>query len=338
MHQSRRTGTRVDVGIGVRALPGETECGDACESIPWSRGLIVAIADGLGHGVAAGTASKAFVACVRECAELTLEETFFRAHRVLIKTRGAVGAVARFDPAQAQVEVAALGNISALLVCEERVEHLVLAPGVLGSAYHPVRPVVRAFGVNDILMLHTDGIHARLDMGLLRGLSAHVAADTVLRTYAKATDDACCAFVRGVIDQSEPRLEVAPAAEGSSSASGAEPRAIPVLAPGDAERAAREARSFARAAGLSPRAQWEVSLAVSHLVGAIVNVAGAWEIRLRIEHTPRRAVVVEATHGGSTGGDVDRAALQPVSRLVDRVEVESDAERGKRIVAWKFDG
>jgi len=349
----------VAIGIALRALPGEHVCGDACESMAWSRGALIAIADGLGHGPQAAAASKAFVACVRARTELPLDETFADAHRALLRTRGAVGAIARFDQIAGQVEVAVVGNVGALLVHAGvgRTEHPLVASGVLGSAYRTVRAQRLAFDPGDLLVLHTDGLRSHLDVKGLHDLPAHAAAQALLASHCKSNDDAGCAVAFGLLEgsgasPSPPSGSVAPSFEGS--------RAIPVRERSDADCVALAARTFSREAGLGVRAQWEVGIAASELATNMIKFAGSGEIRLRREPTPRAAVVVEAVDRGAGIADLDAAladgfsegaSLSPdrprregqglgvglgsVHRMMDRVEFETD-HGGTRVVARKF--
>jgi phosphoserine phosphatase RsbX len=344
------------VGICVRPLAGETESGDACVQIRTPNGVIVAMADGLGHGARAAAAANAFVECVRGGGLLALQELFARGHRALLKTRGAVAALARFDSERGEVEIAGIGNISTQLARAGavRTEHPIVMPGVLGSAYRVVRPQVFSFGLGDIVVMYSDGIRSRFDLALARVLPVQAAAEAVVRSHAKGSDDAACAIVRGVADAPTSRPSQAPAQNPSE-------REIPIRIRGDAECAAHEARAFALRAGFGPRAQWEVSIVASELATNVLKFAGVGEVRLRHVHTPREAIVVEGvdsgrgiadvraalvdgfSEGGALGVDRPRregqglgVGLGSVHRLMDSVSVETGPARGTRIIAWKY--
>jgi negative regulator of sigma-B (phosphoserine phosphatase) len=339
---------RVALGICVRPLGGESVSGDACVEVPWSRGVIVALADGLGHGERAAVAANAFVACVAAGAELALEEMFARGHRALLKTRGAVATVARFDEARGQVEIAAIGNVAAQLARGggRRSEHTIAMPGVLGSAYRAVRPQVFSFEVGDLLLVCSDGVRARFDLDLVRALDVKAAAESIVRTNGKGTDDAACAVARGVSEMGFTRRSPAPERaleEGE--------RVVPIRIRGDAECAAHEARAFAKRAGLGARAEWEVSIAASELATNMLKFAGEGEVRLRHVRVPREAIVVEAVDRGHGIANVSLAiadgfsgrpeaglgvGLGSVHRLMDHVDIQSDMRTGTRIVASKF--
>jgi phosphoserine phosphatase RsbX len=352
------TAPRFSVGICVRPLAGETESGDACAEFRTSRGVIVVMADGLGHGPRAATAAKAFVECVRDAGLLALVEVFARGHRALLKTRGAVAAVARFDHERGEVEIAGIGNISVQIARTGTIPtvHPVVMPGVLGSAYRVVRPQVFPFGLGDLLVMHSDGIRSRFDLALARALSTQAAAEAVVRSCAKGSDDAACAIVRGVASSSPVLPSPLPVASSAD-------RGIPVRIRGDAECAAHEAKAFTLRAGFGARAQWEVSIVASELATNVLKFAGAGEVRLRHVRAPREAIVIEVVDGGRGIADVSAAiedgfsegarlsvhrprregqglgvGLGTVHRLMDTVNVESDALRGTRITAWKYRG
>jgi negative regulator of sigma-B (phosphoserine phosphatase) len=345
--EARSTPVHVALGICVRALAGEQVSGDACVEVPWSRGVIVALADGLGHGERAAIAANAFVECVAAGVELALEEMFARAHRALLKTRGAVATVARFDEQRGQVEIAAIGNVAAQLARSggRRSEHVVAMPGVLGSAYRAVRPQTFAFEVGDLLLMCSDGIRARFDLELVRALDVRAAAESIVRTNGKGTDDAACAVARGTLDPVRRRSPMPDRAleEGE--------RVVPIRMRGDAECAAHEARTFAKRAGLGARAEWEVSIAASELATNVLKFAGTGEVRLRHVLVPREAIVVEAVDRGHGIANVRAAVvdgfsgrpeaglgvgLGSVHRLMDHVDIQSDVRTGTRIVASKY--
>jgi anti-sigma regulatory factor (Ser/Thr protein kinase) len=128
-------------------------------------------------------------------------------------------------------------------------------------------------------------------------------------------------------------------------------RVVSVRAPGDAHRAAHEARHFARRAGLGTRGQWEVSIVAAELATNVLKYAGAGELRLSRALAPRAAVVLEAIDCGRgvaddalalTDGDDDQPevglglGLGSVHRLMDHVDIDTVLGSGTRIVARKF--
>jgi anti-sigma regulatory factor (Ser/Thr protein kinase) len=350
---------RLEIGIAVRAFAGESESGDACEVVSGARGPVVALADGLGHGPRAAHAARAFVDSVRDSMGLSLEDAFARAHRALLRTRGAVAAIARFDEERGAVEIGGIGNITAALYhgADHHPAHPVFVAGVLGSAYRSVRPQTFAFGVGDVLLLHSDGLRSRSGADLVHAVAAQGAADRLVQQHGKGSDDVACLVARGVS-----RVLGTPSRAPRSDGEGTT-RVIPIRVSGDAACAANEARAFAARAGYPPRAQWEIGIAVSELATNVLKFAGAGEAVLRHETAPRDAIVVEVKDRGRGIADVASAVvdgfsegarlaadrprgeshglgvgLGTVHRMMDTVEIESDATRGTRVVARKLRG
>lgn len=186
--------------LRVRPLAGESVSGDAVAGIAWSRGTLLALVDGLGHGPPAAEAASAFLASVREDRELPLDLMFARANAALIGTCGAVAAVARVDEETRAGEFAGIGNVEALLAPanQSRPVHFVSIAGMLGGAPRTVRPQPFRFDPDDILMMHSDGIRRDFDVGLLRAMPLQAAAEAIVRAHSRRNDDAACAIMRAL--------------------------------------------------------------------------------------------------------------------------------------------
>jgi hypothetical protein len=320
---------RACVGVCVRALPGEQACGDACESIAWNRGHVVVLADGLGHGEHAAVASRAFVACVRENAEVAFDELFARAHRSLQRTRGVVAAVARFDDERGEVEIAGVGNVAVLLsrAALRKPEHVLGMPGVVGGTYRSPRVHAGRFDHGDVLVMCSDGVRARFDLELLRSMPVQSAAEAVLRAHAVPDDDAACAVVRRIVDagarhQSLGRIPIA-----ESDPEPPTDRTIAIDSGAPLDRVAPIVRDFARAAGLSARAQWEVGIAACE-IAVCLGRAGRGELRLSFARDAGVSVVLEAI------GEREAVALAMEAGALRRLMDDVSAD-GERIVARK---
>ncbi len=346
------------VGTALRAVSGETTSGDACGHIAWSRGATVVLADGLGHGERAAIASRALIECVRSDPEAPLDQLFEQAHRVLVRTRGAVAAIARIDRA-GRVDLASVGNVTAFVVPSgaERATHVLSLPGVLGSAFRSARVQSFDFAAGDTLVMHSDGIRSRFDLARIDLASPQVAAEQILRIAARASDDASCIVVRGIARRASASASFVRQSEPFDPTL---PSPIPIRVAGDAECAATAIRAFAARLGLPTRAQWEISIAVSELASNVLKFAGAGSLQMRHEREPRAALVVEVSDGGAGIGDVGAAvvdgwseggALTPdrlavarglgvglgsVHRMMDAVQIVSEPGCGTRVVATKY--
>jgi hypothetical protein len=300
----------------------------------WSRGVVVALADGLGHGPAAATAATAFLQKVRDAREAPLATMLEGAHRALLKTRGAVAAVARFDELGASVEVVGVGNVTVLLGEGGREPRpLVIPSGVLGSAFRAVRPQVFGFAAGDLLVLHTDGVGARFPLAQLRSLEPNAFAQAVVLTYGKPTDDAACAVVRGAEAPrvaSDARPTITPAGDDDAVR-------LAVASSDDAETGASEARAFAGRLGFGVRAQWQVGAAVSELVAYVRQFSPEGALTLTHVRAPREHIVAEVALSNHGAGARRRPGegLGSVQLMMDRVTVQTGTD-STRIVALKF--
>ncbi len=105
----------LDIGVVCLPKPGEEVCGDgwAVDQRP-GRGLIL-VADGLGHGQAAGEASQEAVRVFQENPHLGPVAMIEAIHPTLRHTRGAAVAVAEVDISHQVVRFAGVGNIDGVI-------------------------------------------------------------------------------------------------------------------------------------------------------------------------------------------------------------------------------
>ena len=308
---------RAASGTCVRPLSGEDVAGDACLVEPWSRGVVVVVSDGLGHGPAAAEASGVLLAHVRGAIEMPLEQIFAGAHRALLKTRGAVATIARFDEGAGTVEILrGRQRDGPARPGRGAVPPRDRPPGVLGGAYRPARAQSLGFAVGDLLVMHTDGIRSRFDLAPLRSLPPDQLARAVVGTHGKTTDDAACAVVLGA----PPRA--------STARNEGDRLAMPIRLPGDAECCAVGARAFASRLGFTVRRQWEVSIAVSELATNVLRYADEGTLTLSRAVDPPERVVVEIVDSGPISGGT--AQSRPRPRRGARVRAPHDGPRGDR--------
>jgi negative regulator of sigma-B (phosphoserine phosphatase) len=353
---ARESGLRIDVGTSIRPIVGETEAGDAAITLRSERSLLVALADGLGHGPRAALAAREFLESVTRDAGLPLEQLFLNAHRALTKTRGAVASIVRIDELRGTAEVGAIGNVAVSIVRAEtaRIVRFVSVPAVLGSSYRPVRPETVAVGVGDAVVMHTDGVHTRFDFTVVRSMNAQAAAEHVIRSAGKSSDDAACVILQAFTATSIPT--VLPAADGEAA-----PRVIPIRIQGDAECLSNETRTFAQRIGMPVRAQWEAAIVASELATNVLKFANKGVATIRHVKSKREALMVEIVDDGSGIPDIGAALLDgysgnallsadrprapgkglgvglgTVHRLSDLVTIESEPNRGTKVTFWKY--
>ena len=181
-----------EVGAICLPKPGEDVCGDAWGVVETESGFTLLVADGLGHGPLAATASRAAVAVLGRSAGRTPAEIVGEAHNALRATRGAAVAVARFDRETRTLVYAGIGNIAGIVVSGTETRQMVSLNGTVGLDSRRVREFTYPFPVGARLIMHSDGLatHWRVDAypGLWQRHPSLVAG-VLYRDFARGRDD-----------------------------------------------------------------------------------------------------------------------------------------------------
>lgn len=173
------------------AMPGEIECGDAWDIVTDANGTAVMVVDGLGHGTFAAEAARTCISAFRSAPDEAPRDILQRAHRSMSKTRGGGAAVARFS--NGSLAYAGVGNITGYLVSTEKSQGLVSHNGTLGLNHRRAQQLEYSFAPGALLIMHSDGLSARWDLGPQPGLMrAHPAliAAALYRDHGRNSDDA----------------------------------------------------------------------------------------------------------------------------------------------------
>jgi hypothetical protein len=185
----------VDIGAAQRPAIGETRCGDVYAVVRRGQQVLIALADGLGHGAEAERAARTFCGHVEEVAAGPLEAILASADRAVAGTRGVAAALLRLDP-PGHFEFAGVGNV-ALRVHGRRPVHPISAAGTLGRrGNHRLRCERFAISDGDLLVMHTDGVSGRFELDGLGGEPPGRIAHALLDAHGRAHDDATCLVVR----------------------------------------------------------------------------------------------------------------------------------------------
>ena len=182
-----------------RPHPGELANGDSSLVIEDSCGLLIAVADGLGHGPEAATASQAAVEHIRENKDRDIGELIDEVHTVLHGTRGAALTIARVCVADCMLIHAGIGNVQARLYPRGQ-SSLVARPGTLGAgAPRRARVNKATWPGNGTLVIHTDGLGSKwgLDEELLQRPVSEI-GHHLLSNHASRRDDATVVVARQV--------------------------------------------------------------------------------------------------------------------------------------------
>lgn len=203
----------------ARPKAGESECGDAC--LVWRRPIqagpdlagphlarpdlagpdrmVLALADGLGHGPEASHAARSALRCVGLHAQSDCEDIFRHCDQALQSTRGAAMALALIDPVSRQAQLASVGNVrTVLLPAQGRERRYAGARGIVGGGYGCLAPESVQLRSGDVLALFSDGLDELLPLGqCLQGSSDfEQTAEAVLRQWALPRDDAAILLLR----------------------------------------------------------------------------------------------------------------------------------------------
>lgn len=157
---------RREVGILGRVYPGELVSGDdAWFARPDDGSLILAVADGLGHGAPAALASGPAMAVVKQRCHEPLLEIFAAVDRELRGTRGAVMQILRLDELRGQLSSAGVGDTRSYVVDVREARPLASVPGTLGNRAHGGRThrlEQAEVQSHELLLLATDGLSSKV--------------------------------------------------------------------------------------------------------------------------------------------------------------------------------
>ena len=190
----------------TRPLSGEDVCGDAWAarldpSPDQDPAVLVMLCDGLGHGPLAARASEQAVVAFRRSTSTDPKELLTALHRALSGTRGGAAAVSRIDPRERRVSYCGVGNISGFVVADDRRSSLLSAPGIVGHHLPRLRVFDAEMPEGASLVLHSDGLTERWDVGAMPGLfqrSSTMIAAHLLREAGVRRDDASVVVAKSV--------------------------------------------------------------------------------------------------------------------------------------------
>jgi serine/threonine protein phosphatase PrpC len=200
----------IDYGVAKRTLPGETESGDLHVVQPAGSGVLVGVADGLGHGAEAAAAARAAVATLSEHAGEALLPLLQRCHRALVGTRGVVMSLVFFHGGDGSMTWLGVGNVECVLLSADLPTRparparpknpartsLVTRGGIVGSELPQLRADVVSIAPGDTLIVATDGIKDGFADDLGTETPPQQLADHILERFHKGTDDALVLVAR----------------------------------------------------------------------------------------------------------------------------------------------
>lgn len=188
---------RVVVGSAQRPVASETMCGDQHVIAPRGEGVLLCLADGLGHGPAAYAASAAACEHARAHADEPLEALIRGMNAALVGTRGAAISLVVVEPELRRVCFVGVGNVELRTVSRANIAPPT-TPGIVGQGLRKVRVWEYGLAEGDLLVLMSDGISTRFGLETFAHLQPQALAEALLATHHKSHDDACCVVARVV--------------------------------------------------------------------------------------------------------------------------------------------
>lgn len=200
-NQRSMTGESDPGTSGVVCLPMGTErdCGDAWRIDRTPHRALVVLADGLGHGHDAARAADVAMHTAERHAQHSPARIIEAAHAAMHATRGAALAVAEIVPSEQRLTFAGVGNISGVIVSPDGAKSLASLNGTAGHEMRAVREFTYPWSGHACLIMHSDGLRARWQLGSYPGLAAHhpaLVAGVLFRDFTRGRDDATVLAVR----------------------------------------------------------------------------------------------------------------------------------------------
>lgn len=154
----------VTIASLTRPIANESVCGDRCAWWLSDSRLILAVVDGLGHGIEAAFAANKAVECIAQHPHAGCEELFQYCDLNLHSTRGAAMAIAIVDLNTQAMDIASVGNIRNVLIQDNGVFRLGGARGIVGAGYEYLAPETVQLFPNALLVMYTDGLNEAADL------------------------------------------------------------------------------------------------------------------------------------------------------------------------------
>lgn len=190
---------QVEVEVATWVLSNDGECGDHYLVERFKDGALVAVVDGIGHGVEAAKVALKTISILKGQADAPVEDLVQQCHAALRGTRGAVLALASFNTRTRRMTWTGVGNVEGKLFSgapSAAPTTLLSSMGTLGQGTVEVRPSEVALKSGDTLILATDGVRSDFYLGVNFKKASKQLAEEILERSARRSDDALVAVAR----------------------------------------------------------------------------------------------------------------------------------------------
>lgn len=193
-------GSLLDVAVANWTHSGEGECGDVYLIEPYPDGLLIAVIDGVGHGMEAAKVSQLAISILKSHVKEPVNELIKQCHMALRGTRGAVVALASFRARPGSMTWTGVGNVEGKFFAKGSPAApltLLSTSGTLGQGETiEVHPFKVPIDIGDTLILATDGVRSDFYLGLDMRQSPRELADRILARSVLRKDDAMIVVAR----------------------------------------------------------------------------------------------------------------------------------------------
>lgn len=176
------------------AAPGETVVGDSWRIASHGDEMRILVADGVGHGPLASEAAEGIAGILDAAPSIGNRMLLEQGNTALRSTRGAAVAVACCTRGSNTITFAGIGNIAGSLLSRDGSSRgLVSHNGTVGGEMRAVQELAYSWSPGDRLVLHSDGINTRWQLGAYHGLGlCHPAVTGAIlyRDFLRGRDDA----------------------------------------------------------------------------------------------------------------------------------------------------
>lgn len=320
----------VSWGHAGHALAGQTSSGDRGAVLTFPGGALVAVIDGLGHGVEACVAAERAEQVLAADPAAPVADLVKQCHEALRQTRGAVMSLSSFDAARGTMTWLGVGNVEGILVRADGSsgEAIAMRGGTVGYKIPTLNPRTLLVHPGDTLVFASDGIRHGFREEVKVGRDPQEIADSILANWGRTSDDACAIVARYVGLNDETKIEVGGEA--------------------DVAYARIKTRDAAQAIGFPAPDVEAIATAVSEVVRNVVDHAHNGELVLRRMHD-RAGLAIVIRDRGPGIADVARAledhfstgeglgcGLSGARRLVDKLEIDTQVGVGTVVTIEKW--
>jgi anti-sigma regulatory factor (Ser/Thr protein kinase) len=190
-----------DAAVLTIPKSGETVCGDTACVLPRPDGRVgILVADGLGHGPQAATASREAVRLFNAYPAAEPVELLTILHAGLRATRGAALAIAMIDPAARQVTYGGIGNIAGFITDSAGTRRMVSHSGTAGHTAGRLQAFHYPMHHRPVLVMFSDGLTTSWSPDGHAGLftqDASLIAAVLYRDHARGRDDVSVVVWKG---------------------------------------------------------------------------------------------------------------------------------------------